>query len=177
VNENLRRAAGFVDAAVNLIDCDSRYQEIFAYVFGSTVVFSNLSDARRYLGQYRIVTLDGEILESSGAMTGGSSTNRSTLHFGTVDASEAASEARTIASLQERLEEIERILERCKMAIDRASITVKTRSQELMEAKQNLRENQLRLEQLDSEIKNLQAQQAQVRSQIAKNTQELTNSR
>ncbi|MCZ0898327.1 AAA family ATPase, partial [Microcoleus sp. HI-ES] len=177
VNENLRRAAGFVDAAVNLIDCDSRYQEIFAYVFGSTVVFSNLSDARRYLGQYRIVTLDGEILETSGAMTGGSSTNRSTLHFGTVEASEAASEARTIASLQERLEEIERILERCKIAIDRASVAVKTRSQELMEAKQNLREHQLRLEQLDSEIKNLQAQQEQVRSQIAKNTQELTNSR
>ncbi|MEG4341713.1 chromosome segregation protein SMC [Microcoleus sp. A003_D6] len=176
VNENLRRAAGFVDAAVNLIDCDSRYQEIFAYVFGSTVVFSNLGDARRYLGQYRIVTLDGEILETSGAMTGGSSTNRSTLHFGTVDAGEAV-EARTIASLQERLEEIERILERCKIAIDRASVAVKTRSQELMEAKQNLRENQLRLEQLDSEIKNLQAQQEQVRSQIAKNTQELTNSR
>ncbi len=176
VNENLRRAAGFVDAAVNLIDCDARYQEIFAYVFGSTVVFSNLTDARRYLGQYRIVTLDGEILETSGAMTGGSSANRSTLHFGTVDASEAADEARTIASLQERLEEIERILERCKIAIDRASVAVKTRSQELMEAKQNLRENQLRLEQLESEIKNLQAQQSQVRSQIAKNTQELTNS-
>ncbi|MEG3859824.1 chromosome segregation protein SMC [Microcoleus sp. herbarium12] len=178
VNENLRRAAGFVDAAVNLIDCDGRYQEIFAYVFGSTVVFSNLTDARRYLGQYRIVTLDGEILETSGAMTGGSSANKSTLHFGTVDAnSEAGDEARTIASLQERLEEIERILERCKIAIDRASISVKTRSQEFMEAKQSLREHQLRLEQLESEIKNLQAQQSQVRSQIAKNTQELTDSR
>ncbi|MEO6861440.1 MAG: AAA family ATPase, partial [Microcoleus sp.] len=176
VNENLRRAAGFVDAAVNLIDCDSRYQEIFAYVFGSTVVFSNLTDARRYLGQYRIVTLDGEILETSGAMTGGSSTNRSTLHFGTVDAIDAGDEARTMASLQERLEEIERILERCKIAIDRASISVKTRSQELIEAKQNLRENQLRLEQLEAEIKNLHAQQSQVRSQIAKNTQELTDS-
>ena len=176
VNENLRRAAGFVDAAVNLIDCDSRYNEIFAYVFGSTVVFSNLSDARRYLGQYRIVTLDGEILETSGAMTGGSSANRSTLHFGTVDASEAAVEARTIASLEERLEEIERILVRCKIAIELASVSVKTRSQELMEAKQSLRENQLRLEQLDAEIKSLQAQQTQVRSQITKNTQELTNS-
>ncbi|MCC3415879.1 MULTISPECIES: chromosome segregation protein SMC [unclassified Microcoleus] len=177
VNENLRRAAGFLDAAVNLIECDARYQEIFAYVFGSTVVFSNLTDARRYLGQYRIVTLDGEILETSGAMTGGSSTNRSTLHFGTVDASDAGDEARTIAALQERIEEIERILERCKIAIDRAAVAVKTRSQELMEAKQNLREHQLRLEQLESEIKNLQAQQEQVRSQIAKNTQELTDSR
>lgn len=176
VNENVRRAAGFVDCAVNLIECDSRYNEIFAYVFGGTVVFANLSDARRYLGQYRIVTLDGEILETSGAMTGGSSTNRSTLHFGTVDVSEAQVEARTIAYEQERLEEIERILERCKIAIDRASVAVKTSSQELMEAKQNLRENQLRLSQLAAEIQKLEAQQEQGRSQIAKNTQELTNS-
>ena len=177
VNENVRRAQGFVDCAVNLIECDSRYHEIFAYVFGSTVVFSNLSDARRYLGQYRIVTLDGEILETSGAMTGGSSTNRSTLHFGTVDVSEAQVEARTIAYEQERLEEIERILERCKIAIDRASVAVKTNSQELMEAKQNLRENQLRLSQLAAEIQKLEAQQEQGRSQITKNTQELSNSR
>jgi len=176
VNENVRRAAGFVDCAVNLIECDSRYNEIFAYVFGGTVVFANLSDARRYLGQYRIVTLDGEILETSGAMTGGSSSNRSTLHFGTVDVSEAQVEARTIAYEQERLEEIERILERCKIAIDRASVAVKTSSQELMEAKQNLRENQLRLSQLAAEIQKLEAQQEQGRSQIAKNTQELTNS-
>lgn len=177
VSENLRRAAGFVDCAVNLIDCDARYDEIFAYVFGSTVVFSNLSDARRYLGQYRIVTLDGEILETSGAMTGGSSNNRSTLHFGTVDDNEMQVEATTIASMQARLEEIERILTRCKVAIDLASVAVKSRSQELMEAKQNLRENQLRLEQLAAQIKSLQNQQEQVRSQIAKNTQELTNSR
>ncbi len=176
VNENLRRAAGFVDTAVNLIDCDGRYNEIFAYVFGSTVVFSNLSDARRYLGQYRIVTLDGEILETSGAMTGGSSSNRSTLHFGTVDASEAQVEARTIAYEQERLQEIERILERCKIAIDRSSVALKTSSQELMEAKQNLREHQLRLEQLATEIIKLESQQEQGRSQITKNTQELTNS-
>ncbi|XZN90787.1 MAG: chromosome segregation protein SMC [Microcoleus sp.] len=176
VNENLRRAAGFVDAAVNLIDCDGRYNEIFAYVFGSTVVFSNLSDARRYLGQYRMVTLDGEILETSGAMTGGSSSNRSTLHFGTVDASEAQVEARTIAYEQERLQEIERILERCKIAIDRNFVAVKTSSQDLMEAKQNLREHQLRLEQLATEIIKLEAQQEQGRSQITKNTQELTNS-
>ncbi len=176
VNENLRRAAGFVDAAVNLIDCDGRYNEIFAYVFGSTVVFSNLGDARRYLGQYRIVTLDGEILETSGAMTGGSSTNRSTLHFGTVDASEAQVEARTIAYEQERLQEIERILERCKIAIDRSSVALKTSSQELMESKQNLREHQLRLEQLATEIIKLESQQEQGRSQITKNTQELTNS-
>lgn len=171
----LRRAAGFIDAAVNLIDCDSRYREIFAYVFGNTVVFANLSDARRHLGIYRIVTLDGEILETSGAMSGGSIVTRSSLHFGNVDASDSAIETRVIASLQERLQEIERILERCKTAIVQAAAAVKSHERDLVEARQNQRESQLKLEQLEAEIKNLTLQQEQVKFQLAKNTQELAN--
>ncbi|HLO52350.1 MAG TPA: chromosome segregation protein SMC [Kamptonema sp.] len=171
----LRRAAGFVDCAVNLIDCDSRYREIFAYVFGNTVVFANLGDARKHLGVYRIVTLDGEILETSGAMTGGSIVTRSSLHFGNVDASDSAIEARVIASLQERLQEIERILERCKTAIAQAAAAVKSHERELVEARQNQRESQLKVEQLEAAIKNLTSQQEQVKTQLVKNTQELTN--
>ncbi|MGE5658379.1 MAG: chromosome segregation protein SMC [Actinomycetota bacterium] len=173
----LRRAAGFIDCAVNLIECDPRYREIFAYVFGNTVVFGNLNDARRHLGVYRIVTLDGEILETSGAMTGGSIVTRSSLHFGTVDASESAIEMRVMASLQERLQEIERILERCKLAIAQATVAVKTRSQELMDAKQSYRECQLKVEQLEKEIKTLGTQQEQARSLLAKNMQELATAR
>ncbi|OCR01135.1 chromosome segregation protein SMC [Oscillatoriales cyanobacterium USR001] len=171
----LRRAPGFVDAAVSLIDCDPRYREIFAYVFGNTVVFANLNDARRHLGVYRIVTLDGEILETSGAMTGGSIVTRSSLHFGSVDATDSAIETRVIASLQERLQEIERILERCKTAIIQATAAVKSHERELVEARQNQRESQLKLEQLETEIKQLTAQQEQVKIQLAKNNQELVN--
>lgn len=173
--DSLRRAAGFVECAVNLIECDRRYREIFAYVFGNTVVFTNLNDARRHLGVYRVVTLDGEILETSGAMTGGSIVTRSSLHFGTADGSDSAIEARVMASLQERLQEIERILERCTSAIYQAAAQVKGRSQELMEADLSLRECQLKVEQLQGEIRNLGAQQEQVRELLAKNTQELAN--
>jgi chromosome segregation protein len=165
----LRYANGFVDYAVNLVECESRYRDIFAYVFGSTVVFERLDTARSYLGQYRIVTLDGELLEASGAMTGGSSNQRSGLHFGTGDAIES-SEA---ANLKSRLEEIERILERCGEIINSLSTKTKHLSQELTEAKQQRRETQLHFEQLQKEIKNLTTQQEQVRSQLAKNTQEL----
>ncbi|MFM7428149.1 MAG: AAA family ATPase, partial [Elainella sp.] len=55
------RPDGFIDLASSLIDCDERYREVFAYVFGNTVVFSNLQAARKQMGQYRIVTLDGEL--------------------------------------------------------------------------------------------------------------------
>ena len=166
----LRYANGFIDYAVNLIDCDPRYQNVFAYVFGSTVVFATLNDARPYLGKYRIVTLEGEILESSGAMTGGSSTQRSGLHFGTSDAIESAE----VRALSNRLQEIEQILERCGELINQGSASTKQLTKELTERQAKRSETQLRLEQLHKEIKSLTAQQEQVRSLLAKNTQELT---
>ncbi len=166
----LRYANGFIDYAVNLIDCEPRYRDIFAYVFGTTVVFETLNAARPYLGKHRIVTLEGEILESSGAMTGGSSsTQRSGLHFGTSDATESAE----MALLRNRLEEIEQILERCGELINRGSTSVKQLTKELAEAHAKRSETQLRLEQLHKEIKNLTARSEQVRSLLAKNTQEL----
>ena len=56
---------------------------MFRYVFGDTLVFRDLASARRELGRSRAVTLDGELLEKSGAMTGGSLQQRSNqLSFG-----------------------------------------------------------------------------------------------
>jgi len=37
-NNLLRYADGFIDYAINLIDCDRCYRDVFAYVFGSTVI-------------------------------------------------------------------------------------------------------------------------------------------
>ena len=165
----LRYANGFIGYAVNLIDCDTRYQNVFAYVFGSTVVFESLNAARPYLGKHRIVTLEGEILESSGAMTGGSSNQRSGLHFGTSDAGESA-EVRTLST---RLQEIEQVLQRCESVIIQVSASVKQLTQELTEVRGKRAETQLRLEQLQKEIKTSLAQQEQVQTLLSKNTQEL----
>jgi len=169
VEHSALRVNGFIDYAVNLIDCDRRYRDVFAYVFGNTVVFDTLNDARRFLGQYRIVTLEGELLETSGAMTGGSSTQRSGLHFGT----EYANESDEVAGLRNRLQEIERILERCGEAINSLSARVKQLAQEVMEAKAKRRENQLQSEQLHKEIKNLTLGLAEALEQVSQTTQQL----
>ena len=173
-NNSLRwGVAGFIDYAVNLIECDPRYRDIFAYVFGSTVVFDVLVNARKYLGQYRIVTLDGEILESSGAMTGGSMSRRSgSLHFGTVDGIDLT-EIGEMESHRQRLQEIDMVLERCVVEIDRLREKVKERSQGLMEGRQYFRETQLKLEQIEAELQRLTKQYEQGQEQLEKNTKEL----
>ncbi|MCP9850893.1 chromosome segregation protein SMC [Cyanobium sp. Morenito 9A2] len=65
-------SGGLVGRAVELLRCEPVYAEVFRYVFGDTLVFSDLASARAELGRCRAVTLEGELLEKSGAMTGGS---------------------------------------------------------------------------------------------------------
>ncbi|MBI4872904.1 MAG: chromosome segregation protein SMC [Candidatus Riflebacteria bacterium] len=64
--------SGFLGFAVELIEFDPEYRTIFAYVLGRTVIAKTLNVALPMLGRMRTVTLDGDLLEMSGAMTGGS---------------------------------------------------------------------------------------------------------
>ncbi|MEE8565648.1 MAG: AAA family ATPase, partial [Candidatus Thermoplasmatota archaeon] len=58
--------------AIDLIKFDKKYYDAFWYVFGDTVVINSLDDARRLMGGVRLVDLKGSLIESSGAMIGGS---------------------------------------------------------------------------------------------------------
>ncbi|MEB3321899.1 MAG: chromosome segregation protein SMC, partial [Synechococcaceae cyanobacterium] len=98
-------AAGLVGRAVDLIRHEPVYGEVFRYVFGDTLVFDTLASARRELGRCRAVTLEGELLERSGAMTGGSLQQRAgQLGFGVShDSDEAEPLRRRLLELGESL--------------------------------------------------------------------------
>ncbi|MGB5133761.1 MAG: AAA family ATPase, partial [Prochlorococcaceae cyanobacterium] len=83
---------GLLGRAIDLVRHEPVYAEVFRYVFGETLVFEDLASARRELGRCRAVTLDGDLLERSGAMTGGSLQQRGgQLSFGrSQDGDEAA---------------------------------------------------------------------------------------
>lgn len=76
----LPKDKGVVDYAINLIDFDDKYLNAFFYAVGDTLVVETLECAKKLMGKYRVVTLDGEIIEKSGSMTGGS-VRRSGLKF------------------------------------------------------------------------------------------------
>ena len=102
-------AAGLVGRAVDLVRHEPIYAEVFRYVFGDTLVFSDLASARRELGRCRAVTLEGELLEKSGAMTGGSLQQRSgQLSFG------ASGERDEAEPLRRRLLELGETLLACR---------------------------------------------------------------
>ncbi|WP_330205176.1 chromosome segregation protein SMC [Cyanobacterium sp. Dongsha4] len=166
---NLLKTRGFVDLALNLVDFEPIYQPIFAYVFGNTMVFENLDTARNLIGQHRIVTLDGELLEISGAMTGGSVSQKSSLHFGKV----SASESEEFREWRDRISEIENIKPQLTITISQKREKIKSLSEELNQARQNRQKQQLMLEQNQGEISRLEREKENIIESNANNYQQL----
>ena len=67
--------------AIDLLEFDEIYRNAFWYVLGDTVIARNLDMARANMGGVRIATLTGELIEASGAMSGGS-TKQIAMRFG-----------------------------------------------------------------------------------------------
>jgi chromosome segregation protein len=169
----LRHTRGYLDLAVNLVRCDRKYTEIFAYIFGGTVVFEDINAARPFLNQYRIVTLEGELLETSGAMTGGSQPNRSGLRFGVVSNRESSE----VAELRERLGEIDRILGRNEEKMTRFHQLVSQLTATLTETRQTHRENQLHHQQLEKDLQRLLQEKEELSRQLASSESEIITAR
>ena len=72
----LSQEYGFVGIASQLVTYDPQYDGIFQNLLGRTVVVEDLdcgvNMARRYQNRFRIVTLDGQVINRGGSMTGGS---------------------------------------------------------------------------------------------------------
>ena len=73
----LERQPGFVGVASELVETAPEYQEILENLLGRTVIAETLDHAIRMArageNRVRIVTLDGQVMNAGGSMTGGSS--------------------------------------------------------------------------------------------------------
>jgi len=92
---------GIIGYAVDLLEFDPAFENAFRVVFGATVVVDTLDRARRLMGRYRMVTLDGDFVERSGAMTGGAQ-KKKVRGFGVVVDDEITRIRATIAGLELR---------------------------------------------------------------------------
>jgi len=70
--QNPPKTPGVIDFAINLVEFDKVYESAFYFALGDTLVVEDLNTARNLMGKYRMVTLDGSLVEKTGAMTGGS---------------------------------------------------------------------------------------------------------
>ena len=82
LNENIRGIQGVVGVASDLIEYDKKYSTVVQSLLGRTVIVENMDVAvnvsKKFKYSFRIVTLDGDVVNASGQMTGGSVAKKTT---------------------------------------------------------------------------------------------------
>jgi len=77
---DLRSQKGYVGIGSTLVSCDKKYNVVAEYLLGRTIVADNIDNAsviaRKYRFRYRIVTLDGQLINAGGSYTGGSAASK-----------------------------------------------------------------------------------------------------
>ena len=102
--------------AIDLCHFDEKYRDAFFYVFGDTLVVQTLDEARKWMGGIRLVTVEGELIEASGAMVGGE-TEKATVRFGPSSANELEKVAERLREVQAQAESTAAHLERVRKEI------------------------------------------------------------
>ena len=79
-DEKLLNKPGVIGVAQDLIDYDPEYEPAMQYLLGNTLVIEDLDAAvaltRQFRPRARLVTLDGDIIDTSGAITGGQTSQK-----------------------------------------------------------------------------------------------------
>ncbi len=77
---------GVIGLASDLITCDAKYKPIFRHIFRDTLIVQDSPTAKSLgIGKLSMVTLDGDVFSTSGAITGGFRSQRSGLKFAEKD--------------------------------------------------------------------------------------------
>ena len=154
LRDNFRGEPGVIGIASDLISYDSKYEGVMNSILGRSVICDNMDNAialaRKNKYSFRIATLDGDILNSSGQMTGGSIQKKTT---------SLLSRGREIDELKKVVEGLKQKVESAKKAYEdyktESAETLKD-SEEILSKYQEIQivfatENQ-KMEQFDSNI-------------------------
>ena len=185
MRHDLNAEDGFLGIAAELVSFDKRFNNIFASLLGRTVVVETLGDAvrisKKFKNELRIVSLDGQLINAGGSMTGGSSAKNVGI----------LSRSNELKSLQEKDEKLTEALAKCKSdhesaerELQRAKYELEVATGELTEATKTLHDaessvSQLKLMQsaVDEALEGFDAEKTGLSSKISENDKEMALSR
>lgn len=133
------KGQGIIGMAIDLVKYDPKYEKVFQYVFGNTLVVHDVDIARRIgIGKVRMVTLSGDLIETSGAMQGGYRHKTPDMGF------QEEEVTKQISALESEIKDLEHVIEK----LDTKKRTNQTRISELRSQKAELEAEILKTEKL-----------------------------
>ena len=186
--------SGVIGIASDLVKFNKKYEQIILNLLGRTVIVDNMNTAIKVAKQngytFRIVTKDGDLINPSGAITGGSVAKKTVNILGRgKEIEKLEKEIKNIKAKIQKLEEekeeyeqsIEEILElsaNLEKELQEIDITYATEKQKMISIDENIQKLQNRLNKLKEEQKNLETlkqESIEQKEKIQEETQKITN--
>ncbi|WP_186577499.1 chromosome segregation protein SMC [Aquibacillus kalidii] len=167
---------GFVGVGADLVTYNNAYENIIKSLLGNVVFAKTLKDANeianRLARRFRIVTLDGDVVNPGGSMTGGAQkkTNQS-LFTRDKDLQEITEK---LAQYEERALEFEKTVKQHKQLIDQQEtnieslrVTISTQQQKTQQLQSKLSEKEIRINHLNDNLKLYDQDKSQYEADVA----------
>ena len=144
LSENgLEKCRGFVGVASDLVKCEQRYRAVVENLLGRTLIVRDMDAAiamaNQYRNRFKIVTLDGQVMNPGGSMTGGSVSKDAGILS---RANELEKLTKQEKELENEKNELELQLQEAQRAADQVQFQLDTAREQLQEAQNQV----LRLE-------------------------------
>ena len=165
---------GFIGIASDLIKFNKKYEQIITNLLGRTVIVDNMETAIKIAKQngysFRIITIEGDVINPSGAITGGSVAKKTVNILGR--GREIEKLEKQIKNLKAKIENLEKEKEDYKKSIEdiveesdslekelqEIDITYATEKQKVVSIEENILKIETRLNKLKEEQKDLEKQ-------------------
>ncbi len=160
----LERHPGFIGYAVDLVRVPKGFEKLTKYLFGSDVVVRTIDDAidikKRFRIRGRIATLEGDLIGTRGAITGGSKREMDSLLNRKTRLKKLKEELNFIEEELKRLDESLKLFEKELSDLDRHSDVLKSELMELSakseSVKRFIQETVIAMDEMTKEIENLE---------------------
>lgn len=172
---NIQARTNFIGIASDLISYEEKYRDILENILGRTVVIDNIDEAIKFAREtghkYKVVTLEGEILNPGGSLTGGSlkssgnilSRKRLINEFN--EKIKATKEENT--SIQEKLVSMEEEIINCKENIQHYEEEIKNLDKELIFSNSSCSRYEEEINSFSSSIKKLENEKENLGSNLS----------
>ena len=139
---DLAARGGYLGLASELVQCEERYRAVMDSLLGRTVVAEDIDAAaaiaKAYGYRYRAVTLDGQVVNAGGSLTGGSVNKNASIlsRRGEIDAltAEAKKYAAQVEELETQLTELRREADTIRATVEGIAAEEKTAREDLISA-------------------------------------------
>ncbi len=135
----LEACRGFVGIASDLVKCEKTYRGIVENLLGRIVIVENIDDAiamaKKYGNRFKIVTLDGQVINAGGSMTGGSVNKEAGILSRANELDKLVAQEREMTT---RLQELEEQFIEARRAAEEVEFQLNTAREQLAEAEKQV---------------------------------------